>query len=101
MYEEFPIPKEIRDKDPAYLEWVRTLPSVLSGKSGCEAHHTIGHNLGGMAVKSSDYMAFPLTPEEHRYLHDYGWKRWENEHDTQWRFVAETMLRAKREGLWK
>ncbi|MHC4067058.1 MAG: DUF968 domain-containing protein, partial [Planctomycetota bacterium] len=72
---------------------------VLSGRYGCQAHHLIGHNQGGTGTKASDLYCFPLTPEEHRILHDHGWKRWENEHHEQWRYVAETLARAVAEGV--
>ena len=90
--------KNKRYVNPAYVAWVKTLPSVLSQREGCDAHHLHGHHQGGVGTKASDLYTFPLTREEHSYLHDYGWKRWENEHDTQWRYVAETMALAVKEG---
>lgn len=50
-----------------YRAWIRSLPSVVSGKMGCDAAHT-GDD-GGMAQKASDYSCIPLTREEHGELH--------------------------------
>ena len=57
-----------RDED--YKAWIRTLPSVVSGKGPCEACHT-GTD-GGMGEKASDYSCLPLTPAEHREYHQIG-----------------------------
>lgn len=46
-----------------YRAWIRTLPSVVSGRPGCEACHTVNN---GMSSKGSCYTCVPLTPEEHR-----------------------------------
>ena len=58
-----------------YRAWIRTLPSVVSGKTGCEAAHT-GSD-GGMSQKASDYSCIPLTGEEHREYHRLGRERFE------------------------
>lgn len=81
--------KRVKDKD--YLDIVRGLPCAVTGQFGVEAHHLIGHGQGGMGLKSSDYLAFPLSPQLHKELHDHGWKAWEEKYGSQWRFVAETM----------
>ena len=46
-----------------YKAWIRSLPSAVSGRPGCQAAHT-GDD-GGMSMKSSDYSCIPLTAEEH------------------------------------
>ena len=50
-------------RDRAYLRWIRSLPSVISGRYGCEACHTGSH---GLSQKASDLSAIPLTRQEHR-----------------------------------
>lgn len=45
-----------------YRAWIRTLPSVVSGKMGCEACHTQNN---GMRSKGSCYTCVPLTRAEH------------------------------------
>lgn len=87
------------ERDAKYLRWVKSLPSVLSGLPADDAHHLIGHGYGGMGTKVSDYWTFPLTRTEHDELHRIGWKEWEAMYGSQWQHVAETMLRAKREGV--
>ena len=50
-----------------YRAWIRSLPSVISGKMGCDAAHT-GDD-GGTAQKASDFTCVPLTRDEHDELH--------------------------------
>lgn len=62
-------------KDEKHLAFIRTLPSVVSGKLGCEACHiragSPAHNkkATGKAQKPSDCWVLPLTPDEHRDQH--------------------------------
>jgi len=59
-------------KDDQHLDFIRKLPSVISGAYGCEAAHiragSARHNKKrtGKGQKSSDCWTVPLTPEEHR-----------------------------------
>ncbi len=53
--------KPVRDKN--YLKFIRSLPSAVSGRYGCEACHTGPHGTG---QKSSDLSCIPLTRKEHR-----------------------------------
>lgn len=61
-----------------YRAWIRSLPSAVSGATGCEAAHT-GDD-GGTAQKSSDYSCIPLTVSEHREYHQIGRTRFELRH---------------------
>lgn len=61
-----------------YRAWIRTLPSCVSGRTGCEAAHTGAD--GGMRQKASDYSCVPLTPEEHREYHQIGKQAFERKH---------------------
>lgn len=63
-------PRKGPPRDPQYLAWIRTLPSVISGYGPCEACHT-GSD-GGMSMKASDYSCVPMTPAEHREYHQIG-----------------------------
>ena len=65
-------------RDLRYKAWIRSLPSPVSGQSGCEAAHT-GTD-GGMRQKASDYSRIPLTPEEHREYHAIGKKEFSERH---------------------
>ncbi len=78
-------------RDEAYLAWVRTQPSVISGRMGCEAHHVISKRFSSQ--KTSDYLAIPLTPDEHRKLHE-NWPAWEREHGEQRAHSSTVMERA-------
>ena len=57
-------------RDWRYRAWIRSLPSAVSGRYGCEAAHT-GTD-GGMGLKPSDSTCVPLTPDEHREYHQIG-----------------------------
>lgn len=86
-------------RDPKYLKFVRSLPCVITGQTGVDAHHLIGYGQSGMGMRSSDYYAFPLRHDLHMDLHNIGWKEWEEKHGLQWKFVAETMQKAILLGL--
>lgn len=72
-----PRPKEPRILLPDHLEYVRTLPSIASGRKRCVAHHLLlGWNRKG--EKPHDFWTIPLTPDEHDELHrnKYGGEKW-------------------------
>lgn len=50
-------------RDPNYLKFIRSLPSAVSGRYGCDACHSGPHGIG---TKASDLSAIPLTRKEHR-----------------------------------
>ena len=84
-----------------YLDWVKTLPSCISGKPSDDAHHIKGHGFGG-TVKAPDWATIPLTREEHTYWHSVGWKYFEERHGfSQLEYVALTLGRAIDEGVIK
>lgn len=93
----FDLSKRVRVESKAYLEWVRSLPCVVTGMVGCDAHHTIGYRLS--TQKHSDLFAFPLQAVEHRRLHDHGWHEWERCHGSQWLHVARTLELAAGLGI--
>lgn len=80
-----------RVKSKKYLDYVRSMPCVITGQESVHAHHLIGHGQGGMGLKSSDLLAFPLCPELHDELHRHGYKQWEELHGSQWKYVAMTL----------
>jgi hypothetical protein len=65
-------------RDEAYKAWVRTLPSLVSGLTPCEACHT--GNDGGMSMKANDYSCVPLTWFEHREYHQVGKRAFERKY---------------------
>lgn len=58
--------------DPKYLEKIRRLPSCVSGRGPCEAHHLRVKGERGVGLKATDRWAVPLTPDEHRDVHTVG-----------------------------
>ncbi len=64
-----------RVKDPSYLDWLHTLPCVVTGSMPVEAAHVSypdpdrGKTGRGKGSKESDRWALPLCPEEHRRQH--------------------------------
>ena len=64
-------------RDEAYLRFVRSLPSAVSGRYGCDAAHTGPHGIG---TKASDLSAIPLTRQEHRDLHKIGPRAFAEKH---------------------
>ena len=60
-------------RDPAWLETVRDMPCVLTGKPGPNdpAHLRYGHG-GGMGVKPPDNRVLPLSRELHAQQHRVG-----------------------------
>lgn len=53
--------KPVRDEN--YKRFVKSLPSAVSGRYGCDPCHTGPHGTG---QKSSDLSVIPLTRTEHR-----------------------------------
>ena len=88
--------KPYRNKD--YTDWVKKQPSVISQIPADDPHHLIGHCTGG--TKVSDLFTFPLTRGEHTELHDMGWQTWESINGSQWKFVAETLEKAIKDGFF-
>lgn len=86
------------ERDETYTKWVKSLPSCISGQPADDPHHLIGHGYGGMGTKVTDYWTIPLTRAEHDELHR-DWKAWEDKHGSQWQHVAETLIRAMRDGV--
>lgn len=86
-----------------YLAWVRTLPSVVSGTVGCDAHHLTGYRSRGNS-KVHDFWTFSLTNIEHNLgknsLHS-GVATWEHKFGPQWWYVAHTLDKAIKRGVLK
>lgn len=62
-------------KAAAYLDWIRTLPCVISGETPVEAAHVstaaifYGHPGRGKGQKADDRWALPLAPALHAKQH--------------------------------
>lgn len=65
-----------RMEDTAHLAFVRKLPSIISGRVGCEACHVRTGDANrrkkrtGKGQKPDDAWTLPMTPDEHRAQHD-------------------------------
>ena len=69
-------PKPIKAvKREPYLQWVRSLPCIVTGRMGVEAAHIstgnmrYGHAGRGKSQKADDRWALSLSPEQHRIQH--------------------------------
>ncbi|WP_336062457.1 DUF968 domain-containing protein [Serratia sp. 201] len=81
-------PKLTRVEDSKYTRWVKTRPCCGCGARADDPHHIIGHGLGGMGTKPSDYLTIPLCRTCHRKLHDDP-AAWEAEHGSQTDLLAQ------------
>lgn len=76
-----------RAKEPKYLDWIRTLPCVVTGRYGVQAAHVsfdapeYGKLGRGKGQKEDDRWALPLNPEHHRRQHEMAEKEF-------WRLVG-------------
>ena len=84
-------------RSPKYLEFVRTLPCVVCGAHGVEAHHAI---TGGVGIKGSDGFAIPLCPLHHREHDNRGKVTFYREHNLdRWELVARTLEKYLKEKI--
>ena len=82
-----------------YMAWVKTLPSCVSGKSPCDAHHIKVPGFGGTS-KPSDLFVIPLTRDEHQEFHQIGWTSFEDKYNIdQLREVLKTIELAAQTGI--
>ena len=90
------LPKREVLRDPAYLDYVRGLPCIITGQSPCDPHHLkMGWFTKGR--KPPDDWVVPLIHSEHDKLHrmsDVAYWRDVFARDKQ--FVAEIMKLAAR-----
>ena len=65
-------------KDKGYLQWLHSVPCIVTGTLPVEAAHLstanpeYGHMGRGKGQKSNDRWALPLSPAEHRKQHHAG-----------------------------
>ncbi len=67
--------KRRREKSESYLDWIRTLPCVITGRPAEAAHIRMrsprhGKRSTGAGERSDDRWAVPLSPEKHRLADD-------------------------------
>ncbi|MNI10597.1 hypothetical protein D3C73_637140 [compost metagenome] len=84
-------PKLTRVEDSKWTRWVKAQMCCCGcGRRADDPHHIIGHGLGGMGTKPSDYQTIPLARDCHRKLHDNP-DAWEAEHGCQTVLLAQFM----------
>lgn len=59
-------------QEKAFLAWIRTLPSCLSGNTPCVAAHIRRVSEGAGMGRKPRLFAVPMTNEEHQYQHNHG-----------------------------
>ena len=72
-------PKKRKERDTAYMTWIKTLPCMVTGTVNpktVDAHHHIRKSQGG-----SDRTCVPLLHELHMELHTIGVETFENKYD--------------------
>lgn len=83
-----------RWESPGYLDYIRTLPCVLTGEPADHAHHLIGTGgMSGMGLKAPDWAAMPVTFEAHARIHNSSELQ-----AMQWEWIARTLGRALEDG---
>ena len=65
---------KLPDRDPAYLNYIRSQPCIICGlQKRSHAHHVKIGRLIGIGLKPEDFRAIPLCPEHHlEGAHKYG-----------------------------
>ena len=93
------IPKNKTVKDKNYVRWIKSQPCVITGQQAT-IHHLINYGTSGGAMKSDDYLSFPLCNEYHtgnKGIHR-GVKDWEKGFYQQPHYIILTLTRAYAEG---
>ncbi|MGZ3773011.1 MAG: DUF968 domain-containing protein [Pseudobdellovibrionaceae bacterium] len=85
-----------REIDSDYIEWIKTLPCVISGVFGVDAHHSVRRSQGG-----SDRTCVPLSHDLHMELHTVGIDTFENKYDIDFKLIVQTLNRLFEEKLLK
>lgn len=85
--------KQNRIEKPEYLEYVKTLASVISGHPADDPHHPIGLGRRG-GTKEHDIFAIPLTRYEHTEMHNNP-EMWPDQYE----YILRTIEKAFRDGV--
>ena len=88
----------------AWLDYVKSLPSCVSGMPADDPHHIKGYaSLTGASnrQKGDDLFAIPLTREEHTRFHAMPVKEWEMQHGSQLWHVLQTIRQGIIDGVLK
>ncbi len=73
--------KPKREKDAAYLEFIRQQPCLVCGETeGIDAHHVLERGQGKVGSKADDRRSVSLCREAHQQYHQLGRARFEEMH---------------------
>lgn len=98
------IPKFEHWRSRDWLDWVKTLPSVVSGRPADDPHHIKGYSHitgSGGSMKGDDLFVIPLTRDEHTMFDHLGWKTWEEKYGSQLEHWARMVRLAVKLGKLK
>ena len=69
-----------------WLDWVKSLPSCISGRPADDPHHIKGYSYitgSGGSIKGDDLFVIPLTRDEHTLFDSMGVQTWEAKYGSQ------------------
>lgn len=98
------IPKFDYWRSERWTRWVKSLPSVASGRPGDDPHHIKGYSHitgSGGGIKGDDLFVIPLTRDEHTAFDHIGWQSWEAKYGSQLEHWARMMRLAVKLGVVK
>lgn len=85
--------KKKRVKDPAYIEYIRSIPCIvclLKGlESASEDHHVNEKGKGSMGSKTDDRRAIPLCHPHHAEFHDTGRETFSKKYDLDYEYIIQ------------
>jgi len=89
-------------RNEAWLKYVKSLPSCISGRPADDPHHVKGlAKLTGAAggIKGDDLFVIPLTRDEHTAFHSMPVANWEKVYGTQAEHCLATIRQAIIDGV--
>ena len=98
------IPKFDAWRSRKWLDWVKTLPSCISGRPADDPHHIKGYSHitgSGGSIKGDDLFVIPLTRDEHSMFDHMGWQTWEQKYGSQLEHWGRLMRLAVKEGIFR
>jgi len=92
-------PKLVKHRNEKYLEWIRQQPSIISktfdawdekkGEGRNEGHHAWNTGKKG---KRNDYLAVPLTREQHTEVHHIGHLAFQEKYNFDWEWEIMNLM---------
>jgi len=80
------------DRNPAHLEWIRSLPCSVRGcYYSSQAAHVRLNTGGGMGLKPPDKFSAPLCAEHHHEQHQIGHRAFDAKYGLDLRALAEEL----------